>query len=277
MIEQLDIILKTSPLTTAAYSDLVLLRARANEYDAARAAYQKARERNVSGPKLEWGHAMILLGEGRLDEARGVLRSVGGVYGGIGRLYLAVADILEGKLEAASKQLQVDLVLDSTENNDLAEFTRRTLLARNLLLQERKIDAQKQVGAMLSLLSRQPPSVWQQERFAAGKLLVEAGDLARAKQLLRDSNSHVRAHSPRPVTPFWRERSPWPSRSLPKPRPCFLRPRPGIRWPSAHAAWRVRMQRRAIGRARVRPGPASPEPRETCCANILRTNGCRPP
>jgi Tfp pilus assembly protein PilF len=187
-IEQLDIILKSAPLTTAAYGDLVLLRAKVDDYDGARVAYEEARKRDISAPKLEWGHGMILLGEGRHDEARAVLARVkdaGGVYAGIARLYLAATDILEGKLESASRQLEFDVLLDSTDANDRAEFTRRALLARILLLQERRGDAQKQLGTMLAMVSKQPPAISQQERFVTGKLLVELGELPRAKLLLR--------------------------------------------------------------------------------------------
>ena len=76
-VEQLELTLKNAPLTTAAYGDLVLLLARAGAYDGARAAYDAARTRNVSSPKLDWAYAMVLLGEGRTAEARKQLDAVG--------------------------------------------------------------------------------------------------------------------------------------------------------------------------------------------------------
>jgi tetratricopeptide (TPR) repeat protein len=186
-IEQLETIVNTAPPISAAYADLVLLRARTSEYSLGRAAYGKARERNVAGPKLEWGLSMILLGEGRTDEARAVLEALkkGGVYSGIARIYLATADILDGSLDAAAKRLELDLLLDSSDRNDQAEFTRRMLLARIRLLQERRKDAQQQVAAMVEKLDRQPTTGWQHERLVTGGLLVELGDLTRARALLK--------------------------------------------------------------------------------------------
>jgi eukaryotic-like serine/threonine-protein kinase len=186
-IEQLDIIVNTAPLTTVAYGDLVLLRARTNEFDLAGAAYARARERNVTGPKLEWGRSMILLGEGRTDEARAVLETLkkGGVYAATASIYLAATDILEGRLQAASKQLELDLLLDTTEKNEQVESTRRMLLARTLLLQERRAEAQKQVVTMVDMLGRQPPERSQYERLVTGALLAELRDLARARVLLK--------------------------------------------------------------------------------------------
>jgi serine/threonine protein kinase/tetratricopeptide (TPR) repeat protein len=186
-IEHLEIILSRAPLTTAAYSDLVLLRARADQYELARAVYQKARERNVTGAKLEWAHAMLLLGEGRTAEARTVLDGIkrAGVYGGTARLYLAATDILEGKLEAASRQLESDLLLDRSEKNEQAEFTRRTLLARVLILRGRRAEAQKQIGMMFEALGKQPPGRWLHERLVTGGLLAELGDHQRARVVLR--------------------------------------------------------------------------------------------
>lgn len=188
-IEQLEITLKNAPLTTAAYSDLVLLRARSGEYDKARETYDQARKRNVAAPKLEWAYGMVLLGEERAEDARKqfeAVRKASGVYAGTARLYLATADILEGKLKSASQQLEFDVLLDNKDENEVAELIRRHLLARTLLLQNRRAEALKQLESMLRMLSEQPTGTRPHERLVAGTLLVALGDLAGAKRLLKE-------------------------------------------------------------------------------------------
>jgi len=187
-VEQLELTLSTAPLTTAAYGELVLLSARTGENDRGRATYDAARKRNVGGAKLNWAYAMVLLGEGRTADARQELQSVtktSGVYAGTARLYLAIADILDGKLRSASAQLESDVLLDSKDANEVAEFIRRNLLARTLLLQERRDDASQQLGSMLTALNAQPVDSWWHERLVAGMLLVRLDDIARARTVLK--------------------------------------------------------------------------------------------
>jgi tetratricopeptide (TPR) repeat protein/predicted Ser/Thr protein kinase len=187
-IEQLELTVKNTPLVTDAYGELVLLLARAGEYPRARATYDAARARNVAGPKLDWGYAMMLLGEGRTADARKQLetvRTTSSVYAGTARLYMATADILDGKLRAASEQLEADVLLDSKDENDVAEFIRRHLLARTLLVQGREEAAKKQLAALLAILEHQPAGAWWHERLVAGALLVKLNDAARAKMLLK--------------------------------------------------------------------------------------------
>ena len=186
-VEQLELTLKNAPLTTAAYGDLVLLLARAGAYNRARAAHDAARSRNVSSPKLDWSYAMILLGEGDTAAARRQLEAVrkaSAVYAGTASLYLATADILDGKLRAASERLESDVLLDSKDANEVAEFIRRHLLARTLMLQGRHEEARKHIAALLKTLEVQPLGTWWHERLVAGALLVRLNDLPRAKIVL---------------------------------------------------------------------------------------------
>ena len=187
-IEQLELTVKSAPLVTDAYGELVLLLARAGEYGRARGAYDAARGRKVAGPKLEWGYAMVLLGEGRTADARKQLEAVGktsSVYAGTARLYMATADILDGKLRAAAERLESDVLLDSKDENDVAEFIRRHLLARTLLLQNRENEAKAQLAPLLAILDRRPAGAWWHERLVAGALLVKLNDVARARVLLK--------------------------------------------------------------------------------------------
>ena len=149
----------------------MLLRARSGELASARATYEAARKRNVGGAKLDWAYAMVLLGEGRTAQARQQLQSVtrqSRVYAGTARLYLATADILDGKLRSGSEQLESDVLLDNKDANEVAEFIRRNLLARTLLLEGRSEEARKQLGVMLTALSTQPLDSWWHERLVGG-------------------------------------------------------------------------------------------------------------
>ncbi|MEO6213683.1 MAG: protein kinase [Vicinamibacterales bacterium] len=185
--EQLELTLKNAPLTTAAYGDLVLLLARTGEYARAEGAYDAAKMRQVSAPKLDWAYGMVLLGRGRIEKARAQFSTViasSSVYAGTARLYLATADILEGKLQAATKQLELDVLLDSKDRNEIAELIRRDLLARTLMIQGRGPESQKQLAAMLTIVGRQPVGTWPHERLLAGTLLAETGDIPGARGLL---------------------------------------------------------------------------------------------
>jgi tetratricopeptide (TPR) repeat protein len=185
-IKLLEDALEASPLTTGAYGEIVLLRARVGDYGRARTTYDEARRRKIGSPKLEWAYGMVLLGEGRIADARSLLEPVtraSGTYGGIARLFLAAADILEGKLHAASRQLESDLLSDSTEANDLAQLARHDLLARVLLLRGLRADARRQLDIVLSKSLTPGTHAWQ----AAGTLLVALGDLSRAQTLSKQS------------------------------------------------------------------------------------------
>ena len=187
-IAQLELTVKNAPLVTAAYGELVLLLARAGEHGRARATYDAARGRNVTGPKLEWGYAMVLLGEGRTADARKLLdavRKTSSVYAGTARLYLATADILEGRLRAASEQLESDVLLDTKDENAVAELIRRHLLARTLLVQGRRDEARKQVEIMVRILAHMPVGTRWHERLAVGALLVKLSDVAGAQTVLK--------------------------------------------------------------------------------------------
>jgi eukaryotic-like serine/threonine-protein kinase len=186
-IELLEDALLASPLTTPAYADLVLLRTRVGDHAGAWSAYEDARKRNITSAKLEWARGMVLLGEGRMEEARTQLETVAqtsGTYAGTARLYLATADILDGRLQSASRQLQADLMIDSTDALDSPELVRRRLLVKTLLLRGLTDEARRQLQILLARSPEPGTSDW----LSAGRLLLELGDVARARTLLTESD-----------------------------------------------------------------------------------------
>jgi eukaryotic-like serine/threonine-protein kinase len=188
-IQLLEDALLASPLTTPAYSDLVLLRARVGDHAGAWSAYEDARKRNITSAKLEWARGMALLGEGRTDEARTQLETVAqtsGTYAGTARLYLATADILDGRLRSASRQLEADLMIDSTAALGSPELVRRRLLVKTLLLRGLTDEARRQLDILLAKSLDPGTSDW----LSAGRLLLELGDVGRARALLSQSE-HV--------------------------------------------------------------------------------------
>jgi serine/threonine protein kinase/tetratricopeptide (TPR) repeat protein len=194
-VQELETVVSESPYVTVAYGDLVLQLARLSNYERAKAVHAEARKRNVGGPKLEWARAMVLLGEGGLDEARARFRDLeraSEVYAGVARLYLAAADILEGRLQAASERLREDVLVDRTSGNLAAEIKRRYLLGQLSQLQGNRADALAQARAMVESRSdRLGPN----ELRLAGTLLASLNELPRATALL-DQLDRMRRDAP---------------------------------------------------------------------------------
>ena len=114
------------------------------------------------------------------------VRKASRVYAGTARLYLATADILDGKLRAASEQLESDVLLDSKDANEVAEFIRRHLLARTLLLAGTPgRGTQASASHAQDARARSRWARWWHERLVAGALLVKLSDVTRAQTVLK--------------------------------------------------------------------------------------------
>jgi tetratricopeptide (TPR) repeat protein/tRNA A-37 threonylcarbamoyl transferase component Bud32 len=184
-VQELETTITQTPFVTGAYGDLVLQLARMGSYDRARAVYEEAQSRNVRAPKLDWAYGMVLLGEGRPDLARmqfEKLEKTSEVYAGIARLYEATADTLEGKLSSAAERLRAGVLLDLKANNFDAEFKRRSLLIKTLLLSDRRAEARSELDG---LMNRGSGRLGANEWRIAGTLSVALGDLTLAAELLR--------------------------------------------------------------------------------------------
>ncbi len=151
-IDELRRVVELNPHDAAAYGGLVLRLAYVNSNQEALQVYQRASANRVQTARLEWGRAMALLGEGRTEEARRVLHGIEDepAYGAVARIYLASADELEGKLNAAVERLHADLQRDSRSGSRSHELVRRYHLARIHILRGERKPAQEQLDRIAS-------------------------------------------------------------------------------------------------------------------------------
>src|SRR6266545_3727559 len=183
-VVELQEVMRLNPFFADACGHLLLLLARLNQNDRAMAVYGEARRRGVQGPGLEWGLGMALLGQGKVSDARERFRRLqetGGTYEGIARLYLAAADIYEGRFGEAIEQLYAGIRLDQKLRNRSPERLRRYLLARIFLLRGEPGLARTELRA---LVTPGPESLSPEELQRAGTLCAWLRDLSEARRLL---------------------------------------------------------------------------------------------
>ena len=184
-VEQLEALASDPYYTSLAYGLLALQFARDSDFARVRAIYEKARARKLTLPQLEWAHGIMLLAEGKVPQARAqfeALEASSAVHAGIARLYLANADILEGRLAAARERLRIDIAADQRKGDLNAENKRRYILGQLWQLEGNRAAAAEQLAAMLS------PGVQRlgaNESLLTGVLAVSIGDLPRAGEMLR--------------------------------------------------------------------------------------------
>jgi tetratricopeptide (TPR) repeat protein len=183
-IQELEAMLIQSPYVTGAYGDLVLLLARTGDYRRAQEVAARARQRQITSARLTWGHAMVSLGLGKLDEARAELRRLEAgeeIFAGVARLYLATADMYEGKLAAAARQLHSAILLDQKSRNALPERKRKTLLAAVASLQGDDQEARRQLAAATG---ESVAVLGPEDSRRIGTYWARLGEVARARDLL---------------------------------------------------------------------------------------------
>jgi serine/threonine protein kinase/tetratricopeptide (TPR) repeat protein len=192
--------LTLNPFHGPAHLRLVLLLARLGRPDEAISAYEQAAAKGIDNPFVLWGGGLARMARGENDMARVVftrLAESGGSYRSLGELYLAQLDSYEGKLTAARGRLEAGLVLDVKLANLANELLRHYLLGRLLLLQGDLPSAAQQARAILTTGKE---NLIGQNLYQAGSLLVRAGSIGPARDVLRRLE---RMHSEIP-TPFYR-------------------------------------------------------------------------
>ncbi len=184
-IADLHQVLHLDPYFAEGYASLVLLLAHANANEEALQVYGAARSHGIQSPRLEWGKAMALLNADRVAEARQVLAAIENTsgYGNIARVYLARADIYEGRLKAAMQRLEADLQLDVRAGNRSPEVLRRLLLARAYLLLGWRNEAVQQMKRIEA--GGEPREFQGRELRMIGTAYVEMGNQAGARRLSR--------------------------------------------------------------------------------------------
>jgi eukaryotic-like serine/threonine-protein kinase len=182
-VKALEATIARSPHVTAAYGELLLLLARTGRYARGREISDQADRRGIDSARVTWGRGMLLLGEGRVNEARAAFVRLESdeVFANAARLYQVTADTYEGKLEAAVRRLQADILLDQKGRNVTAENKRHLLLARIALLRHDMAEAMRQARFVAE---RDAASIGPVELQRAAGVLAQAGDRKRAAALV---------------------------------------------------------------------------------------------
>ncbi|MBZ5646466.1 MAG: protein kinase [Acidobacteriia bacterium] len=178
-------VLRLNPFFAEGYASLVLRLAYTNANEEALQIYSQAMSHGVASPRLEWGRAMALLNADRLVEARQVLGAIENEsgYGNIARVYLARADMYEGKFNEAARRLDSDLRLDVRTGNRSPEVLRRYLLARVYLVLDRQAQAIEQLKRIEA--AGEPAEFQSKELRWVGTAYAEMGDLRGARRAAR--------------------------------------------------------------------------------------------
>ncbi|HVP44111.1 MAG TPA: protein kinase [Terriglobales bacterium] len=186
-IEDLRQVLRLNPFSTYAYSNLVLCLDLVNDDQAAIEAYRQAEQRGLQSPRLQWGFALALFGQGNTAGARKELErveKVGGPYQTIAQIYQARIDVYEGRLSAGAERLTAGMRNDEASGNRSAEILRRYLLASIYVLRGEKALAQRHLQWVLA--SGEPRALQAEDLRRAGTLYAQMGDLAAASAVLKN-------------------------------------------------------------------------------------------
>ena len=178
-------VLKLNPFSTPAYDYLVRVLARRNENAQAVEVYRQAETLGLQSPSFHWGLALALLGQGKVDEARGEfgrMQEGGKMYQNIGRLYLARAAIYEGRLTSAAEQLRADIRWDQTQASKSAELLRRYLLARIFVARGTIAPARRELELILT--SGEPEALQAEDLRRTGTLYGRLEDVKSAEGVL---------------------------------------------------------------------------------------------
>jgi tetratricopeptide (TPR) repeat protein len=183
-IKELETTIARAPHVTAAYGELVLLLTRSSNYSRAREVLQEAERRSIGGARITWGRGMLLLGEGRVDDARAqfsLLETQGDVFRNLARFYQAVADTYEGRFSRGAERLEQDALLDERDRNTVAELRRRHLLARIALVRGNLPEVRRQLGYVLRAGDE---NLGAEELRGAAMLLARIGSVREARVIV---------------------------------------------------------------------------------------------
>ena len=182
-ISELRQVLRLSPFSALAYRNLILYLARTGAYDQALDAAQSASRAAIQAPELHWGVGLAYLGQGNVQRAREEFARLGegaAADQDLRDLYVAMAELYEGKLTEGESQLVRQLSTASPPNEGW-QLVRRSLLGRIYLAQSRK----PQAAFQADLILRSPDSSLQtNDLLQAGILYARAGQVGKARGLL---------------------------------------------------------------------------------------------
>ena len=191
-IVELRRVLKLNPFSASAYRNLVLYLAHNNADEEAIAAFREAQQHGISSPELHWGLGLAYLGESKITQAREEFQRIGQAAetdGDLRDLYLAVADLYEGKLDAARTRLSSRIQALPVQTGGL-QTVRCYLLGRIYLIQRRPHEASLQADLIL----RTPDARLQiNDLLGAGILYARGEQTNRARQVALQLNKSRRS------------------------------------------------------------------------------------
>jgi serine/threonine protein kinase/tetratricopeptide (TPR) repeat protein len=175
-IAELRRVLRLNPFSATAWRNLVLYLAQNNADDEAITAFRDAQLHDITSPELHWGLGLAYLGQGNVALAREEFQRIGEASRtdqDLRDLYLAVADLYEGKLEAARKRL-------SSQIEGLP--TVRWYLLGRIYLAEQKLGlATRQADLILTVPEE---SLQISDLLDGGTLYARAGTTSKARLAL---------------------------------------------------------------------------------------------
>ena len=177
-------VLRLNPLSAPAYANLVLYLARSNQAEAAIATAGEADRHGVGSPRMHWGLGLAYLGQGNVSMARQEFQRIGekaGIDRDLQELCLAIADLYEGKLDAAGAELAQQVRAVPAQSGGLQLF-RRYLLGCIHLSQGNSQAAEVEADFMLRVPST---GLQTSDLLRAGTLYARAGRIDKARQVLR--------------------------------------------------------------------------------------------
>jgi tetratricopeptide (TPR) repeat protein len=177
-------VLRLNPFSAPAYANLVLYLARSNQGDAAMVTAAEADRRGVDSPRMHWGLGLAYLGAGSVAKAREEFQRIGekaGIDRDLKALCMAIADLYEGKLDAANGELARQVRAVPAQSGGLQLF-RRYLLGRIHLSQGNSAAAEVEADAMLLVPST---GLQTSDLLNAATLYARAGKIKKARQVLR--------------------------------------------------------------------------------------------
>jgi len=176
-------VLRLNPSSAPAYRGLVLYLAYENQPEAAITAARDALQHGVDPPQLHWGLGLAHLAQGEVSNARQEFQRIGQTTETdreLEQLCMVVADLYEGKLNAAKATLATPVLGAAPQSGGLETF-RRYLLGRIYLSQGNLPEARLQADLILRTPSAE---VQASDLLNAGVLYARAGQIDRASQVL---------------------------------------------------------------------------------------------
>ena len=183
-IEELRRALQLNPDSPPSYGRLALYLARDNQPQEALRVVEVARRRGLHSSYLPWSAGLAHLALGNVSLAREqflILARGSETERQLGALYLALADLYQGKLAAASQRLQ-DAIRSAPASNRSLLLLHRRFLGGVFLLQGRPRAASRLAD---QILASSPEDLQTGDLTDAGLLHAAAGNLPRARFVLR--------------------------------------------------------------------------------------------